>query len=255
MHVAWAAATHPGMRRETNEDSYSARPDLGLFVVADGMGGHVAGEVASRLAVEEIVSAVTATVGAPDTWSFGVDPVVGPGGTRLRQAFRRANQRIAVASEENATLRGMATTASALLVAANGEACLAHVGDTRIYLARRGRVERLTDDHSWVEEQVRAGTLDRRAADGHPWRNVVTRAISGGDDPLVDHRVIPLEPGDRLLISSDGLHGVLGEARVADLLDQGGDDLQALCDRLVAEANAAGGPDNITMIALAVHAA
>ena len=102
---------------------------------------------------------------------------------------------------------------------------------------------------------VRAGTLDRRAAEGHPWRNVVTRAISGGDDPEVDHRVLHLEPGDRLLICSDGLHGVLGEARVADLLGAGGDDLQALCDRLVAEANAAGGPDNITLIAVAFHAA
>ena len=255
MPVAWAAATHPGMRRDTNEDSYSARPDLGLFVVADGMGGHVAGEVASRLAVEEIVASVSASAAAPDTWSLGVDPVVGPAGTRLRQAFRRANQRIAAAAEEDGTLRGMATTASALLVGKAGEASLAHVGDTRIYLSRQGRVERLTDDHSWVEEQVRAGTLDRRAAEGHPWRNVVTRAISGGDDPEVDHRVLHLEPGDRLLICSDGLHGVLGEARVADLLGAGGDDLQALCDRLVAEANAAGGPDNITLIAVAFHAA
>jgi protein phosphatase len=243
------------MRREINEDSFSARSDLGLFVVADGMGGHVAGEVASRLAVEEIVSVVAATAGAPDTWSFNDAVVAGPGCTRLRQAFQRANERVAAAAGENVALRGMATTASALLIDAAGEAALAHVGDTRIYLARNGHVERLTDDHSWVEEQVRAGALDRSAAEGHPWRNVVTRAISGGDDPVVDLRLVPLEAGDRLLISSDGLHGVLGEARVAELLGEAGADLQVLCDRLVAEANAAGGPDNITLIALAVHAA
>jgi protein phosphatase len=255
MHVDWAASSHPGMRRDTNEDSYCARPDLGLYVVADGMGGHVAGEVASRLAIEEIAAAVGSTAGDASAWPFTVDPVVGAAGSRLRDAFRRANHRLAAAAAENGTLRGMATTASAVLVGTNGEAALAHIGDTRIYLARDGRVERLTDDHSWVEEQVRAGILDRIAAERHPWRNVVTRALSGGEEPLVDLRNIPLQPGDRLLICTDGLHGVIGERRVSEVLDGGVVDLQSLCDRLIAEANEAGGPDNITMIALAVHAA
>jgi protein phosphatase len=255
MQVHWAAASHPGMRRETNEDSYCARPDLGLYVVADGMGGHVAGEVASRLAIEEIAAAIGSTAGNADAWPFTVDPVVGAGGSRLRDAFTRANHRLAAAAAENGTLRGMATTASALLVGTDGAAALAHIGDTRIYLARDGRVERLTDDHSWVQEQVRAGTLDTEAAERHPWRNVVTRALSGGEEPVVDLRNIPLRPGDRLLICTDGLHGVIGERRVSEVLDGDVADLQSLCDRLIAEANEAGGPDNITMIALAVHAA
>jgi protein phosphatase len=253
MHVSWAAASHPGKRRETNEDSYCARADLGLFVVADGMGGHVAGEVASRLAIEEITRALSPTT-EDEPEPFTVDPAIGEPGSRLREAFRRANQRLTSAAQENGDLRGMATTASAVLVGDDGHAALAHVGDTRIYLARGGQLHRLTDDHSWVEEQVRAGVLDREAAERHPWRNVVTRALSGGEEPVVDHRTIALEDGDRLLICSDGLHGVLGERRLAELLDTAPEDLQSLCDLLVVEANAAGGPDNITMIALAVHA-
>jgi protein phosphatase len=255
MHVSWAAASHPGKRRETNEDSYCARPDLGLFVVADGMGGHVAGEVASRLAIEEISRSLSGT--APDGGAepVTIDPAIGAAGSRLREAFRLANQRLAAAAQENGDLRGMATTASALLLDNDGQAALAHVGDTRIYLARAGQLLRLTDDHSWVEEQVRAGILDRQTAERHPWRNVVTRALSGGEEPVVDHRLVSLEDGDRLLICSDGLHGVLGERRLAELLEPAPADLQSLCDLLVEEANAAGGPDNITMIALAVHAA
>jgi protein phosphatase len=243
------------MRRETNEDCYCARPDLGLFAVADGMGGHAAGEVASRLAIEEVVDLIRTTAGDAGTWPFEVDPVVGQAGTRLREAFWRANRRLAAAAAEDQALRGMATTASALLVSQDGDAEIAHVGDTRVYLAREGRVERLTDDHSWVEEQVRAGTLDRRAAERHPWRNVVTRAISGGEDPIVDLRTVTLQPGDRLLVCSDGLHGVLGEARLSDMFDTRTTDLQSLGDTLVAAANAAGGPDNITLILIAVHAA
>ena len=138
MEVSWAAATHPGMRRDTNEDSYCARPDLGLFVVADGMGGHVAGEVASRLAIEEIAATLGRGPDADATWGFSVDPVIGEDGSRLREAFHRANLRLAAATTENASLRGMATTASAVLVNAAGDASVAHVGDTRIYLVRDG---------------------------------------------------------------------------------------------------------------------
>ena len=255
MHAAWAAATHPGLRRQGNEDSYCTRPDVGLFVVADGMGGHAAGEVASSLAVEAIAALVAETAGDPATWPFPVDPALGPGSSRLAAAFLRANTRIAEAAAAEAALRGMATTACAVLLDGAAGASIAHVGDSRIYLARGDRVERLTDDHSWVEEQVRAGLLDRRAAERHPWRNVVTRALSGYEPPVVDHRVLALAPGDRLLLCTDGLHGVIGEGRVADLLDGAGDDLQQLCDTYVEEANAAGGPDNITMVVIRIHAA
>ncbi len=253
LRVAWAAATDPGRRRSTNEDSYAARPDLGLFVVADGMGGHVAGEVASRLSVASLVASVEATRGAADEVTISVDPLLGLPGSRLRDAFKRASRQLAAAVKDDAALRGMATTTSAVLVQGE-EAAIGHVGDSRVYLARDGRVERITDDHSWVEEQVRAGMLDRRVAERHPWRNVVTRALSGGDEPQVDYRTMRLQPGDRLLLCSDGLHGVVGEARLADALDHHTGDLDALCRQLVDEANAAGGPDNITLVVLAIHA-
>jgi protein phosphatase len=254
LRVAWAAATDTGRRRSGNEDSYAARPDLGLFAVADGMGGHVAGEVASRLSVAALIAAVEATHAASsDAVTLSVDPLLGVPGSRLRDAFKRVSRQLAAAVADDTALRGMATTASAVLVQGE-EAAIGHVGDSRIYLARDGRVERLTDDHSWVEEQVRAGMLDRRVAERHPWRNVVTRALSGTDEPVVDYRTLRLQPGDRLLLCSDGLHGVIGEARVADALDRQDADLDALCRRLVDEANAAGGPDNVTLVLLAIHA-
>lgn len=254
LRVAWAALTDPGRRRAGNEDSFAARPDLGFFAVADGMGGHVAGEVASRLSVAAMVAAVEASAGAGDeAATVVVDPLLGLAGSRLRDAFHRASRELAAAVDQDAALRGMATTTSAALVQ-GAEIAIGHVGDSRIYLARQGRVERLTDDHSWVEEQVRAGMLDRRVAERHPWRNVVTRALSGTEEPVVDHRSLPLRDGDRLLICSDGLHGVVGEARLADALDGFDGGLDALCRQLVDEANAAGGPDNVTLVVLAIHA-
>lgn len=255
IEVAWAAATDIGRRRPANEDSYAARPDLGLFVVADGMGGHAAGEVASRLAVAAIVAGIEATATLGPGNALPIDPVLGVPGSRLRAAFKRAAQHLAAAVRDDAGLRGMATTASAVVVAADGTASIGHVGDSRIYLARDGRVEQVTDDHSWVQEQVRAGMLDRRVAERHPWRNVVTRALSGAEEPLVDYRTMQLRPGDRLLLSTDGLHGVIGDARLADGLDRHDGTLEALCAQLVDEANAAGGPDNVTLIVLAIHAA
>jgi len=254
MRVSWAAASHPGLRRSSNEDSYCARPDLGLFVVADGMGGHAAGEVASRLAVTaiEAFTAETAGVDRQRTWPFPYDPTLSLEANRLMSAFRLANRRIGDAIAGSQDLRGMATTSSAVLIGPR-HSSLAHVGDSRIYRLRRAQLQQITQDHSWVEEQVRSGAMTASAARQHPWRNIVTRALAGGEDPDVDVAELTLEPGDRLILCSDGLHGVVPDPRIADLVGQTGP-LQAVCDALVAEANAAGGPDNITALALQVDA-
>jgi protein phosphatase len=151
-------------------------------------------------------------------------------------------------------LRGMATTASGVLVDADGSITAGHVGDSRIYGYRRGTLSRLSQDHSWVEEQVRAGIIDARAASHHPWRNVVTRALSGGDDPAIDLFDVPLAPGERLLICTDGLCVAVDDAAIARAMTEE-PDLDALCERLVHAANEAGGPDNITVLALEFHAA
>jgi protein phosphatase len=252
--LSWAVATHEGLRRQGNEDSFGTRPELGLFVVADGMGGHVAGEVASRVAVESVERFVAETQGLErdGTWPYNFDPALSLAGNRLRSAIRVANRGIAETMATSSELQGMATTLSAVLLARD-RAIVAHVGDSRVYLLRDGALQRLTDDHSWVEEQVRAGTLSATAARHHPWRNVVTRALSGGEDPEVDLREVELRTGDRLLLCSDGLYGVVTDERIGAVLGLDRD-LQTICDELVEAANRGGGPDNITAVLVQIDA-
>ena len=255
LKISSAVLSDPGLRREENEDSYCVRADLGLYLVADGMGGHAAGEVASKLAVETIETFVRDTQHADvnTTWPFPYDPELTLDGNRLKAAFRLANRRIAAAMEGNETLRGMATTAVAVL-AWKGTPVVAHVGDSRIYLWRSGQLGQVTEDHSWVSEQVRAGVLSETDARRHPWRNVVTRALSGGDDPEVDVRAIELEAGDCLILCSDGLSGVVPPELFAQILKKS-TDLEETCRALVDAANSAGGPDNITVAMLKVDGA
>src|SRR5919109_870598 len=178
----WAVLSDPGLRRTSNEDCHCSRPDIGLYMVADGMGGHVAGEVASRIAVESIEAFIEETAGADKnrTWPFPFEPSLSLEANRLKAAFRLANRRIASTIADSQDLRGMATTASAVLVGKE-HACVAHIGDSRVYVLRGEKLSQITDDHSWVEEQVRAGMLTPDAARQHPWRNVVTRALSGAE--------------------------------------------------------------------------
>ncbi|HEY3884091.1 MAG TPA: Stp1/IreP family PP2C-type Ser/Thr phosphatase [Vicinamibacterales bacterium] len=255
MKLSWAVRTDPGLRRSDNEDSFCTSGDLGLFIVADGMGGHVAGEVASRMAVETIQRFIQETAGADKnrTWPFPFEAALSLEANRLKAAFRLANRQIANAVSDTADLRGMATTASAFLAGARS-ASIAHVGDSRIYAMHGGALAQITEDHSWVEEQVRAGVMTESAARQHPWRNVVTRALSGGADPEVDVIELTPEPGDRLLLCSDGLSGVVSDDVIAHTLGDGELDLQAVCDRLIAAANAGGGPDNITAVVIQVDA-
>jgi protein phosphatase len=255
LSFAWAVVSDPGLRRASNEDSFRVRPDIGLFIVADGMGGHVAGEVASRVAVEAIEAFTEETAGADKnrTWPFPFEPSLSLEANRLKAAFRLANRKIAAAIADSQELRGMATTASAILSGAR-TACVAHVGDSRVYVLRDSTLEQLTRDHSWVEEQVRAGTMSPSAARQHPWRNVVTRALSGGEDPEVDVQDLEPKPGERYLLCSDGLFTAVNDQQIAALLGDRSAPLQEICQRLVEAANAAGGPDNITALVLQVDA-
>jgi serine/threonine protein phosphatase PrpC len=251
----WAVTSDPGLRRSSNEDSYCTRSDLGLYVVADGMGGHVAGEVASRVAVEAIEIFIQETAGADKnrTWPFPFEPALSLEANRLKAAFRLANRRIASTIADSHDLRGMATTASALLTGPDG-ACVAHVGDSRVYVLRAGGLQQITNDHSWVEEQVRAGTMTATAARQHPWRNVVTRALSGGEDPEVDVTQVQPVQHERFLLCSDGLFSVVPDEQIAVLLATPGVSLEDVCQKLIDAANAAGGPDNITALVLEVNA-
>ncbi len=228
MSLSFFVASHTGVRRQNNEDSCSVRPDLGLFVVADGVGGYEAGEVASRAAVEAIEREVAATVGRTEasSWPFDFQGALGVDGNRLNWAFHVANLSIRRETESGRGRAGMATTVAAVLLEndVNGvcdpvrRATIAHVGDSRIYRFRDGRLDRLTRDHSWVQEQVEAGFISARDAREHPRRNLLTRALTGGPDPVADLGWVPVSPGDRLLLCSDGLYGVLTDEQIAEIV-------------------------------------
>lgn len=250
------------MRRDANEDSYCSRPDLGLFVVADGLGGHPGGQLASRVVVEAIEAAIAGTLDPADLARYGLAPST-DSERRTRDAFHVAYQRLSMVAGEAAELYGMATTVAAVLfddLRHNPEpgrypAVIAHVGDSRVYRLRDGRFERLTNDHSWVEEQVRAGLLESEAARQHPWRSLITRAVSSSEEEVEPdvHRVI-LAAGDRLLVCSDGLTSVIADDQIAAVLGErnGAGAEERICQSLVHMANLAGGPDNITVIVVSL---
>jgi PPM family protein phosphatase len=271
-----AALTDLGLRRPANEDSCVCRPELGLYAVCDGMGGHAAGEIASRAAADSIEAFIQHTdgVGEDYTWPFKYLRDRGVDGNRLVFALLMANREIGQRVADDPALRGMATTAVCLLIGTRDSgpgtrysggaprtpnpesripdvlpALVAHVGDSRAYLWRDGALDQITRDHSWVEEQIASGVLDEEEARRHPWRNLVTRALAGAEDPIVDLTPIDLEPGDRILLCSDGLTSPLTSEAVAEIMartptGQPGE----LCRALVGAANDAGGPDNITVI-------
>jgi protein phosphatase len=237
------------LRRHHNEDEFLARDDLLLYVVADGMGGHAAGEVAADLAVKEVERAVDATQRCEDqTWPNEWDPRLSTNANRLRQALLSAHRKVTGAVEGEPELRGMgATIVAALLDGERGRLSLAHVGDSRAYLFREGTMRLITSDHSWVYEQVMAGLLSEEAARSHPLKNVVTRALGGNQEPAVDVEDRDLAAGDLLLLCSDGLNTMLADDEISSVLARGGD-LTRLAYQLVAEANRKGGIDNITVI-------
>jgi len=218
-----------GRQRRANEDSFFARAPL--FVVADGMGGAQAGEVASRLAAE------TFAPGLPDE---------GTSEQRLEARVREANQRIHEVSQEDRALNGMGTTLTAAYLDGD-ELTLAHVGDSRAYLLRGGELTRLTRDHTLVEELVRRGELTEQEAAEHPQRSIITRALGPEPDIDIDLHTHRVHAGDVLLLCSDGLTGMIGEDDVASLLG-GASSLRDAGRALVDAANEAGGRDNITVV-------
>ena len=230
--VGYAARSDVGRVRLGNEDRYLARPPV--FAVADGMGGHEAGEVASAMAVEAIEHAISAqAIGDADA---------------LVAALVEANAEIRTRGSREPELDGMGTTCTAALIDRD-VVWLAHVGDSRAYLLRAGQLTQLTDDHSLVANLVRDGmmALEDARVDGR--RNIITRALGAEDRLRVDVSSFEIEPGDRLLLCSDGLTGLVEDARLAEVLGSGaGPD--EVADRLIELANEAGGDDNITVIVI-----
>lgn len=248
MQATVAAASDAGRKRSRNEDSYCADPSLGLYVVADGMGGHAAGEVASRTTADTIRQFIQDTQQDRDrTWPFGFDAALSYSGNRLRTAIMIANMTISRRIQRDDELEGMATTVAAVLVDGN-DAVVCNVGDCRAYLIRANGIRQLTVDHSWVAEQVRAGLIPPDAARTHPWRHFVTRAVSGHSDLTIDVVQFDPEPGDCLLLCSDGLHSLVSDDEMLETVGTHRADLRGACQALVDRANARGGPDNVTVV-------
>lgn len=234
-----AAVSDTGRVREHNEDALLVRPDKRLFAVADGMGGHVAGEIASALAVSTVDEAIE---GGP---AESVDALA----DRLVGAMHRANARILEHGRVEPSTRGMGTTLTAIAFpAASADSCaLAHVGDSRAYRYRGDRLELLTRDHTWVQDEVDAGRLQPEQARGHPYSNVLSRVLGIPELEEIQATEVDLRSGDTLLLCSDGLTTVLDEARMAEVLATHRD-LDHAARALVEAANARGGPDNITVV-------
>jgi PPM family protein phosphatase len=237
MRLSSFAGSDVGLARSGNEDSYFCGRTV--FAVADGLGGHQGGEVASAAAVEPLA--------ALDGRAFA-DP--GEAAEALAAAVREANAAILDRAAGNPDLWGMGTTLTAAAVAGEGQLQLAHVGDSRAYLLRDGALEQLTSDHTVVAELVRRGRLTPAQAAIHPERSILTRAV--GLDPTVPVDLpdpLELRPGDQVLLCSDGLTEAVDDDRIARVLSDA-DDGNAACRSLIDTANAAGGPDNITVVLL-----
>src|SRR5687767_957500 len=247
MDVKAFGLTHVGRQRQHNEDAFLVEDDALLFLVADGMGGHAAGEIASRIAVDSISEFILHTKEDDGTWPHAYDEQFRRSTNRLMAALRMANTRVLEAMRKDARLRGMGTTVVAAL-AEEGTIAVAHVGDSRAYLIRDGELSRITNDHSWVFEQVQAGMLTEAEAEKHPLRNVITRALGGALQVTPDASEIVVQAGDVFLLCSDGLTGMVPEDEILRLVTESNGDLQKACQQLVDAANERGGLDNVTAI-------
>lgn len=240
--------TDVGRRRENNQDRLLLDAERGVYAVADGMGGHAAGEVASQIAIEALGEAVDGDRlgrNAADTEETA---------RRLEAAFLEGNRRICESVLTREEWRGMGTTIVAL-VALDDRVVVGHVGDSRAYRLRDGQLQRLTNDHSWVSEQVRLGLLTDDEAKRHPMRNIITRALGNRDELEVDTTEEPIHPGDVFLLCSDGLNSMLGDDEISELLTRHRNEPEKACQALVDEANERGGEDNVTVVVLSADQA
>ena len=243
--IRLAGETHVGQKRAINEDSFLLAEDEAAVVVADGMGGHAAGEVASRLAVETVVQHLRAVAREP-RMGFPYRALDGSrqAEDRLETAVRLANSRIREEARVQQAAHGMGTTIVALQFF-EGKAVIAHVGDSRCYRFRDGRLHQVTEDHSLLNDYIRM--RGPQAAADFPQKNVIVRALGMKDAVPVDVQVDPCQAGDAYLVCSDGLHGMVSDDEIAEILGRETDPGTA-CARLVRAANEHGGTDNITAV-------
>jgi len=250
MRIRYAARTDLGMRRTHNEDCFGILEDEALVLVADGMGGHAAGEVASALATAAVGSFYHEThARTPRAWPFECQAQLTLLEKRLVCGFKLANQRIFEASNSETGRRGMGTTLVAAAIDGD-RICISHVGDSRAYRIRDGTIERLTRDHSLLEQFKEINPeMTREEEDRFPHKNVITRALGLNDFVEVDVKTLDLRAGDVYLLCSDGLSGHVPDEEMLELTD-GDDSVEHTVAELVERANDSGGNDNITLVML-----
>lgn len=238
--------TDVGRKREKNEDSLLVNADLGLFMVADGMGGHLGGEYASRLAVKTVEETLAQLLRDPEA-TLATDSVFDrtDPGELLKYSLRVASQRIYEEACQNSNLRGMGTTAVALFIQ-DGKGFIAHVGDSRAYLIKNGDIRQLTADHSLVAEQLRAGFITEEELKNHKFKNIITRSVGFQNEVEVDLLIRDLEAGDRFLLCSDGLTNLVEDADLQKIVAK--NQPKEACKKLIDLANKRGGDDNVTVV-------
>ena len=248
MRITWQAAggTDTGRRRSGNEDAFRTDPGRGIFLVADGMGGHAAGEVASSLTADTVISLMAEACDAgvrEDEWLQA-----------LQQAVFTSHERIVRYSAQRPSTRGMGTTLTACAIDPAGVCRIAHIGDSRLYRLRQGEFRQLTHDHTWVQREIDAGRLTPDAARRHPLSHILTRVLSDDPDlPELDLFTEPVLAGDHLLLMTDGLYNMVEDEAMAGILslDAG---LPAAVGALIDAANRGGGADNITAVLIRIVA-
>lgn len=241
MRLKVGAATSVGRVRPTNEDAFFAEVERGLFVVCDGMGGSAAGEVASKIAVETIAARLNGQTESEASAEYL------PRTMQLARAVKQANRAIYDRAQAEQAHTGMGTTVVGAWVG-DGVVSVAHVGDSRAYVANAAGFESVTSDHSLVEAQVRAGLINREQSLQSEHQNILLRALGREPNVEVELTEVPVTGGDRLLLCTDGLTRMVTDSQMAITLDRFRGDPQRACDRLIETANGHGGPDNITVV-------
>lgn len=249
--VEFAALTDTGIKRTNNEDSFLVMEAKNLYAVADGMGGHSSGEIASRIAVETISDFFrTSEISEDSTWPYAYDDNISFEGNKLKTAVAVANEKIQEYAAQHPESRGMGTTVVAVLVL-DSRLILCHVGDSRCYLLRDGRFSLVTSDHSWVNEQVKLGFLTEEEAQKHPFRNVITKALGTKGEATAEINETEGKKGDMLLLCTDGLNSMVTDDEIAGIVSAQ-DGLEDKVKKLIEAANNKGGEDNITLVLLKI---
>jgi PPM family protein phosphatase len=242
-----AGETNVGMKRNHNEDNFSIIEESGLYIVADGMGGHASGEVASKMAVDSMREFFVATSSDPErTWPYKMDRSKGYEENRLITGIKLANLRIYESAQRDSRQRGMGTTIVTIFAVEDG-VYTAHVGDSRVYRLREGKIEQLTEDHSLLNDYIKMKRLTPEEIANFPHKNVIVRALGMKDTVKVDTHFEQPKANDTYLLCSDGLSGPVSDPDMLEIVTSA-PDIKVAATRLIERANANGGPDNITVV-------